>query len=319
MRSLFLCLFQAIAFITISVAQTDTQTAPSYAPTIDENALLWKIEGKELSTPSYLYGTIHMIGSEDYFLTDETEEAFDVCERVTFEINLEDMMDFGSQMSLMMDAFMKDGVTLKDLLSDEDYKVVDEHFKEMGMPLFLLERIKPMFLSIFASGDMDMFEGGFGGMGGDSTASSIVSYEMEFMEMAKKAEKEMAGLETAEYQMSVFDSIPYKDQAVMLVESIKAEDTTDDGQFDMMVEMYKKQDIRAMQKMIASEESGGMADFEDVLLHNRNRNWIPVMAEQMNDKPTFFAVGAGHLGGPIGVVALLREEGYTLTAINPVK
>ncbi len=54
----------------------------------------------------------------------------------------------------------------------------------MGLPLFLLERIKPMFLSIFASGDMDMMQGGFGGMGGDSTKSEVVSYEMEFMEMS---------------------------------------------------------------------------------------------------------------------------------------
>ena len=53
-----------------------------------------------------------------------------------------------------------------------------------------------------------------------------------------------------------------------------------------------------------------MGGYEDVLLNRRNRNWIPVMGKFMRDKPTLFAVGAGHLGGPSGVVALLRKEGY---------
>jgi len=55
-----------------------------------------------------------------------------------------------------------------------------------------------------------------------------MSYEMEFMEMAKTKEKTMGGLETAGYQMSMFDSIPYKAQAEMLYESIKVEDTGSD-------------------------------------------------------------------------------------------
>ena len=59
-------------------------------------------------------------------------------------------------------------------------------------------------------------------------------------------------------------------------------------------------------------------EYEDVLLVQRNKNWIPVMADKMLTKRTFFAVGAGHLGGPMGVISLLRAEGYTVTAVNPV-
>ena len=85
-----------------------------------------------------------------------------------------------------------------------------------------------------------------------------------------------------------------------------------------MIEMYKNQDLQAMGKMLTSDEAGGIGDYEDMLLSTRNRNWIPVMSEQMKAQPTFFAVGAGHLGGAVGVVALLREKGYKVTAINPV-
>lgn len=309
-----------LCFLIISAnfAQDD---ATKYAPTAEENALLWKIEGKELSDPSYLYGTIHMIPAKDFIMTDDTKKAFKTCDRVTFEINLEDMGDMGSQLSLMMGAFMNDGVTLKDLLEDEDYLIVKKHFDEQGLPLFMLERIKPMFLSIFASGDMDMMTGGFsGGEEGETPSDdAIMSYELEFMEMAKVAEKSIGGLETADYQMSMFDSIPYKAQADMLVESIKMEkvaaDEEGDGQFDQMVEMYKRQDLQAMEAMLKTDEAG-LGEYEDVLLANRNRNWIPIMQTQMQEMKTFFAVGAGHLGGEIGVIALLRQAGYTLTPVR---
>jgi hypothetical protein len=216
---------------------------------------------------------------------------------------MEDMMDLSSQLSLMMNAFMSDNQTLKDLLLPEDYKLVQEHFQKMGLPLFLFERMKPMFLTVFTS--MDFSQGM--GMG------DMVSYEMELMDKAKAKSLTIGGLETAEFQMSVFDSIPYKVQAEMLVESIKSTEAGDE-EFDKMVKMYKSQDIEKMVETMGEEKSIGT--YEDLLLTTRNKNWMPVMGEMMHKQPTFFAVGAGHLGGETGVISLLRKEGYVLTPVH---
>lgn len=275
-------------------AQTD---APANA-----KSLLWEISHPELKAPSYLYGTIHLIGAEDFFLTDATKASFAKANKVVFEINLDDMMNLSGQLSMLMKAFMNDGVTLKKLLSPEDYQLVSNHFSEQGLPLMLFERVKPLFLSA-------MVQGGGGGIGSDD----VKSYEMEFYKMAQAAKKPVAGLETAEYQMSMFDSIPYKTQATMLVESIKASSTESD-QLQQMAEMYKAQDIDAMYNSFLAEDSE-LSGFEDLLLNQRNRNWIPVMVPMMQQEVVFFAVGAGHLGGPEGVVNLLRQAGYTLTPI----
>ncbi len=295
-------IFFALLAIT---AWAQPASSAQYAPTAEENALLWEISGKELKEPSYLFGTIHMIGKDDYFLTDATREAFGKAQQVTFEIDMEDMMDFTKLMPLMMKAFMSNDTTLSDLLSEEDYGLVREHFESIGLPIMFLERIKPMFLS--ALGGEDMFSMG----GGDS---EVVSYEMELMQMAQQRSLPIEGLETAEYQMSMFDSIPYKVQAEMLVETIRSENT-DNGQFKQMVELYKNQDLQGMQAMM-EDEASGIGGYEDLLLVRRNRNWIPVMSEMMKAGPTFFAVGAGHLGGGEGVVALLREVGYTVKAVK---
>lgn len=300
----FAFLFLAILPLAAQVDVAEKPTKETTFPEI-ENSLLWEISGKELSQPSYLYGTIHMIGADDFFITKATQKAIEDSERMTFEINMEDMNSLTVMFSLLGQVMMDGGMTLTKLLSEEDYELVKNHFEEIGLPLFMLERVKPMFLSAFATGDMS---------GEGMQSGAVKSYEMEFMELAKENDQEMAGLETIAYQMSIFDSIPYPAQAEMLVESIRGTNTEDD-QFDEMVKLYKNQDLSGMQEMFKSEE-GGLGGFEDVMLNNRNRNWIPIMEEMMTDKKTFFAVGAGHLGGEIGVVNLLREAGYEVKPLR---
>jgi len=204
----------------------------------------------------------------------------------------------------MQKAYMKGDTSLSDLLTEEDYGVVKAHFKEKGLPLFLLERIKPMFLSVFASDDFDPSSLQSGG---------LKSYELEFAEIAKSGGKGTGGLETVDYQIAVFDAIPYHDQADMLLEAIKASGSDDDS-FDELVTLYKEQDIYGLYEMLKGDESIG--EFEDVLLNQRNKNWIPLMKEEMLNQRTFFAVGAGHLGGQFGVIQLLQDAGYKLRPLS---
>ena len=140
----------------------------------------------------------------------------------------------------------------------------------------------------------------------------MTSVEMELYRLARRRKLESGGLETTSYQISIFDSIPYEAQARMLVESLRR---TDDGtdEYGQMMDLYRAGDINAMQGMIANDATG-MSQYEEILLQRRNRNWIAVMSRMMREKPTFFAVGAGHLGGQNGVIALLRKEGYRVEA-----
>lgn len=269
-------------------------------------SLLWKIEGNGLAQPSYLFGTIHIINEDDYFLPKGTLQAFGESEQVYFEINMAEMNDIGAMMGILPKTFMADGLTLKDLLNDTDYAVVEGHFQKMGMPLFMLERIKPMFLSIFAmGGDFDM---------GGLQSGSLKSYEMEFMKLAEDSKKPTGGLETIEFQMSVFDSIPYKDQATMLVDMIQRSDEGSD-QFEEMTKMYLEQDIESMVTSI-NEDPSGLGNYEDILLRKRNEAWIPIIQKQANLKTTFFAVGAGHLAGEYGVIKLLKKAGFKMTPLS---
>jgi uncharacterized protein YbaP (TraB family) len=298
-------LFITIILTVASCKQTKSIVSQETVVEQLENALLWEISGNDLNQNSYLFGTIHIISEADYFIPKGTLSAIDNTEKIVFEINMEEMEDMSKLMSILGGVMMNNGTTLQDLVTPEDYKLIKDHFEQMGLPMFFFDKMKPMFLTVFSSGDVKP---------GDLETGAIKSYESELLSMGKKSNKEFGGLETVEYQISVFDSIPYTDQAEMLVESIKSANT-DDDQFKEMIRIYKAQDLNAMQEMFAAEE-GGIGDHEDVLLVNRNKNWIPIMETMMKEKPTFFAVGAGHLGGSFGVIKLLKEAGYKLKPIS---
>jgi uncharacterized protein YbaP (TraB family) len=270
-----------------------------------EKSLLWEIKGPGIEKPSYLYGTIHLIDAKKYFLPAGTMSAFEASKKVFFEIDMKEMTDISKLMGMMNKLFMKDGKTLKDLVSADEYKMISDHFQKKGLPMFMFERMKPMFLSVFANMDMDP---------SGLKSGSMKSYEMEFMEMAEDTKKETGGLESIDFQISLFDEIPYDAQAKMLVDAIKSETSDGDSEFKKMTDLYLKQDIDGMLTMISSEEA--MTGFEDKLVSGRNKNWIPLIIEASKKSPSFFAVGAGHLGGPDGVIHLLKKQGYS---VKPAK
>ena len=296
---LFVPIFISFLFIDCSSARLQKKVEQ---PVKNEKALLWKISGKDLKQPSWLFGTIHMIDADKFFLPEGTDEAFASSKLIYFEVDMGLMDDPAEQMALLQKSYMNDGITLKDLLTQEDYNLVKAHFADMGMPLFLLERIKPMFLTVLTDESI---------MEARKDKDKLKFYEFEFMEMARTQKKEVKGLEGIEFQMGLMDSIPYEDQAQMLVDGIKAKQ---DGsqELDQLFIMYLDQDIDGMHNSFASDS---IARFDSLLLINRNRNWIPIMLDEVKKQSTFFAVGAAHLGGKDGVIALLKKEGLTLEAV----
>lgn len=300
MKNYLFWLLPALVGFGCSTSKKAVYPPENIVPT--EKSLVWQISGNGLKKASYLYGTIHLIPKSEFEFPPAAREALDNVQRVTFEIDMKEMTNFRTQMGLITKAFMAGGKTLKDLLPAEDYAFVKGKMSEKGLPGGMFERMKPMFLSTLFSSDEDS---------GVTTTSGTTSVEMELYRMTRRRKLETAGLETAAYQMAIFDSIPYEAQAKMLVESLRSTEGSKDGEDELskMVKMYRDQDINAMEVMIGDSENG-MGDYGDILLKNRNRNWIPVMGRMMRERPTLFAVGAGHLGGESGVVALLRKEGY---------
>ena len=261
-----------------------------------DKSLLWKIEGPDIQT-SYLYGTIHMLSQEDFELGDIVEETFGMAEQLVLEL---DMDDPGMQMAMLQHISMKDGQTLDKLLSEEDYKLLDERLKAaVGAGIQPFNSWMPYLVSTLLLQEV--------------LGESPASFEMTFITMAKNAEIEILGLETIEEQLNIFHAMPYEEQVDILT-SYLHDPSEMAGEFDGIIDLYKAQDIEGLRNLMNEETDTNLP--ADLLLDRRNENWVPNIIKYAADKTSFIAVGAGHLAGDKGVITLLREAGYTVTPIN---
>jgi uncharacterized protein len=266
------------------------------------HTLLWRISGKGITKPSYLFGTMHILCASDARLTDSLKAAIAVCDEVYFEINLSDMSDMLNSIKYMR---MNDSKKLSDLLKPDEYARVKDYFTRHSslLPFSMLERFKPMLIS---------------GLIEEQGLDCQTTDGMELMIMqqlhSSTEKKPVNGLETAEFQAGLFDSIPYEQQAKELVNYIDSADENKKAT-RQLAELYIHQDLDSIGQL-SDKDDPGMSGYMDLLLYNRNRKWARELDTLLPGKSLLIAVGAAHLPGKEGVIELLRREGYT---VDPIK
>lgn len=269
------------------------------------NTVFWEITSKDLKAPSYLLGTIHIIPEDMFFWPDAFQVGLDASHQIVMETNELDM-DPAAMFGIMPKIMLPDEQSLRDLVTEDEYEVINRFFGKMGLPLPFFDKIKPFFLYMFVDIDVNtLFNDGF------------KSYELEIGEKARAANKPLLGLETLEFQIGLFDAINFEDQADMLVQAILDKETHSgekDEKQNQLFHTYVEQDLNAIEETIRQTDSMNI-DINALLVENRNRAWIPKIEEWIHQMPTFIAVGAAHLPGEVGVLRLLQEAGYTLKPI----
>lgn len=265
----------------------------------NNNSLLWEISGKNLKKPSYLFGTFHLMCKEDINFSANLQSAMKAADEVYFEMDLDDPSNTLGALFLMN---MKDGATLKELYTEEEFTRLNNFFKDsLSMPMAMLQKMKPLFLEALLYPKL-------------MDCKNMSGIEQELLAIAQKDKKEIKGFETMAFQASVFDSIPYKAQASSLLKTIDSLPKYK-VYFAEMLEVYKTQEIDSIQNLFTKSEYG-QAENMDILLTKRNINWAEQLKTILKTKSVFIAVGAAHLVGDDGLITLLRNEGYTLTPIK---
>ena len=274
----------------------------SGAPEKDQT-LLWKVSGNGLTKPSYLFGTMHLLCADDIVLSDSLSQAIKNADNVYMELDMENMMEIMGALSHMT---MRNDTTLEDLLSTEEYEKVKNYFRDNPplLPFSMLETFKPLLAT-----SMIMEQNSSG------SCSNMISMEQLVLKEARKEGVKIKGIETAKFQMSIFDSIPYKFQAEQLLKMIEDGEKKDGSEMKLITDAYRSQDLSVIQEMTRTADLG-IANFTDILLNNRNRNWAEKLKILMTEKSLVVAVGAGHLPGDQGLINLLKKAGYK---VEPVK
>lgn len=267
-----------------------------------DNTLLWRVSGKDLKAPSYLFGTIHMICGDDVILSDSLKSAIQHADKVYLELDMDNMFELMSVMSKMK---MRGDTTLAQLLTPEEYEKVKNFFNSNKglIPFSMLETYKPMLAASTL-------------MQNAVSCSKPMAMEQLVMREAKRAGIGIKGLETMAFQMSIFDSIPYAIQAKQLLNYVENYGNKDDNkEFEELTKAYRNQDLKMLEKL-TEKEDGGIAQFTEIMLYKRNEDWANKLSTLMPDGSLVIAVGAGHLPGDRGVINLLRKAGYKVEPVE---
>ncbi len=263
----------------------------------DNKSLLWKISGKEMQKPSYLFGTIHIICKDEYIWTNKMKKSLESCNEVCMEMDMDDP----SIIMQIASAMQTDGKRLEDYFTDAEYLQLERYFKDsLGISIAMFSNMKPVVLQTLLTTTA-------------ITCDSTISYEVKISETAKSLNIDITGLETPAEQIKLLEQIPTDSIVKELIEAASGKETNNDD-YAAMIEAYKTQDIPALHQLILKAKEQG--DNLDAFLDERNEKWIDRMTERMDQKSVFFAVGAGHLWGSKGLITLLREQGYVVTPVK---
>lgn len=269
------------------------------------NALLWEIKGNGLKKSSYLFGTYHLLTNRFLDSLPKIGEKFNQSEILVGEI----IMDKAALAK--MEEVMKPGTkTLDQWLSPQDYAFVSAEFQKLiGVGLEPFNTYSPMTVNLlfyqFLLKDA---------LPQDKYKDPELGMDLYFQKYAEQIKKPAKGLETVDVQMqALFGQFSEQRQAEMLVEAVK---NTEQNRQEIVqsISCYKKQDIACLNKMIY--ETNYKKDELDVLLYNRNREWMKDLPAIISAQSSFIAVGTGHLVGENGLIELLRKKGYTLVPVS---
>jgi len=269
--------------------------------------LLWKVTGKGLKHPSYLFGTHHLISIQFLDSIPGLFKAFNETDIVVGEMV---MNNIDITAKIQQAAIMPNHTVIKDLLNDDEYKLVDNELKSvLKLGLKNLSIMNPsLILTMY---EMEIYKR----LTGFTDGKQSDSY---FQLVAAEKGKKVIGLETVDQQIAIlFGNGSLERQANILVETIQHKDKTlsemiqlnklyKTGKIDELVDLSKGKDNTTE---MTEEEYANLVD-------KRNAEWLKKLPAYFKETSGFVAVGAIHLGGKNGLVKQLQRAGYKVKAVD---
>lgn len=281
--------------------------------------LLYKISGKDLKVPSYIIGTFHLANATFVDKIAGVKDALTATDQVFGEVPFDDMLNPDTLKVIQAAMMLPDGQTLKTVLSAEQYKKLDAVLTQMmGVGLSnpqvnaQMGKMSPAALSaqlqvlMFMQKHMGEFD-------------PLHGFDQYFQTQAKHNNEPIGGLETVAFQTALlyksYDMQRQVEQLMCMIDNMDFYEKI----AEKMAQAFYAQDIDAL-KAAMEEKLGNTCDATPKewaqFIDNRNVDWVRKMPAIMAAKPTFFAVGAGHLPGPKGVLQLLKDIGYTVETVR---
>lgn len=291
-----------LALFAANPALADDHAAPetAAAPVATAGPALWKVA--DADTTIYLFGTVHVLpqGLEWYDTT--IASALEGSDMIVTEIKMDNASEAQLQQLSMSMGLLPSGTTLRSLLTPEQAAAYEAGLAKLGVPAQAFDPLKPWLAGLTLS-LLPLMQQGYSP---DTGVEKVL--------LAKAGDKPQGALETAEFQLGIFNSMPTEAQVTFLMESVEGMDEVK-PMLDKMVAEWAKGDA----DQLAAIMNEGMSDpaVAEALLYSRNANWAEWIDTRLDEPGTvFIAVGAGHLAGAKSVQDYLAQKGIVVARVK---
>lgn len=277
----------------------------------NSDAILWRVE-KTGAPASYLFGTIHIIDAQHQTLSQQTLAAIDASTIIAVESAEQSRESFKRSMAQAGPLMVSTDRELGRVLADDEMVVVEKALAKAGYPSQMALGLKAWVATMFLT---------------DSPCQKALqerglkSIDTLVLDRAKTNGTKVVGLETMFEQYSSLAAIDPKLQVAWLKASIELYPRIDDVS-ETIAELYRFRRIDAVWKL--TQEMAPHAGLDDATLSSLRAALVSRRNTQMRDRAlpllengnAFIAVGAMHHIGTDGLVALLRDAGFTVTPVE---
>lgn len=284
---------------------------------VSQAQILYRISGNGLESPSYIVGTYHLAPASFADSIPGMDKAVTETNQVCGELDMMDAFKPENAARLLKSQMLPEGVTLSSLLTAEQLKRLNALLLEvMGSNLedeafaAQMEKMNPAAITTNLTLTSYMKE--------TPSFNPMELIDSYFQVQALQNGKPVKGFETVDFQMGILYNKPLDKQVselMCLVDHFEEANET----VNRITTAYFSQNLKKIEDALEEEskvDCGTTPEDEDILINNRNRNWVETMPSMMTEQPTLFVVGAAHLCGEQGVLNLLEKAGYTVEGVK---
>lgn len=265
--------------------------------------LFWEVSSVE--GKAYILGSIHLAREGLYPLSPKIEKAFEEADVLAMELDLSQLDELEVVMKMLPKAMFSDDNTLESSVSFQTYQLAKEKMQSMGMDIRMFNMYQPWFVAVSLT-SYALVELGFRPEWG---------VDMYFSNKAQNEGKPIVGMETVDFQLNLFQGLPYDIQELFLLSSI-VEIEGIERHIDMLFDAWKRGDMRRLETILmrSLRQYPELELFYEKVFYLRNKNMALQIEDYLKSGESYFVVvGAGHLVGQQGIIQLLRDKGYAVS------
>lgn len=266
---------------------------------------LWEVTSD--TNTVYILGSLHVARAEIYPLAEAIENAYGTSVYLVVEFDVNAVSESEMTQLLLEKGMYQSGESLRDNISEELYSRLYDRLMELdssGLLLSFVSSFEPWVVAITIT-DMDYIQ---------------LSYDYEygietyFLEKAETDGKDIMELESAEFQLDVFDNMSFELELIMLEDIIDNPVTEDE--MEALFGAWSTGDVAKMEQIVFkdTEDNPAYRSLNEIVIDERNFQMIEKIEQYLQDDETYFVVvGAAHLVGENGIINLLDNKGYQVT------